>query len=94
MALILPCLYSELEGQAMPNILEHLKQVPYLSQIIIGLDRANEQQYREALQFFSISQMPFQRPALFRRPALQNAPSTTAGSSLWPSTSMKVSCGN
>jgi glucosyl-3-phosphoglycerate synthase len=53
MGLILPCLYSELETEAMPNILEHLKQVPYLSQIVIGLDRANEQQYRDALKFFS-----------------------------------------
>jgi len=53
MGLILPCLYSELETEAMPNILEHLKQVPYLSQIVIGLDRADEQQYRDALKFFS-----------------------------------------
>jgi len=53
MGLILPCLYSELETEAMPNILEHLKQVPYLSQIVIGLDRADEHQYRDALKFFS-----------------------------------------
>ena len=53
MGLILPCLYSELETEAMPNILEHLKRVPYLSQIVIGLDRADEQQYRDALKFFS-----------------------------------------
>ena len=53
MGLILPCLYSELETEAMPNILEHLMQVPYLSQIVIGLDRADEQQYRDALKFFS-----------------------------------------
>ena len=51
--LILPCLYSELETEAMPNILEHLMQVPYLSQIVIGLDRADEQQYGDALKFFS-----------------------------------------
>ncbi|TBW50783.1 glycosyl transferase [Marinobacter halodurans] len=53
MALILPCLYSELETEAMPRILEHLKQVPYLSEIVIGLDRANEAQYHHALEFFS-----------------------------------------
>ncbi|GGO78449.1 glycosyl transferase [Marinobacterium nitratireducens] len=58
MALILPCLYSELETEAMPNILEHLKQVPYLSEIIIGLDRANEAQYRHALEFFSALPQP------------------------------------
>ena len=53
MALILPCLYSELETDAMPNIIRHLKQVPYPIEIIIGLDRATEAQYRHALEFFS-----------------------------------------
>ena len=51
--LILPCLYSELEGPAMPNILAELSKVPYLHRIIIGLDRANEAQYRHAREFFS-----------------------------------------
>ena len=53
MGLILPSLFSELEGEAMPNIIKELRQVPYLSQIVIGLDRADEKQYREALSFFS-----------------------------------------
>jgi glucosyl-3-phosphoglycerate synthase len=53
MALILPSLYSELQGDALPAIIEHLKEVPYLNQIIIGLDRADQQQYRDALGFFS-----------------------------------------
>jgi len=53
MALILPSLYSELQGEALPAIVDHLKEVPYLSQIIIGLDRADQQQYRDAIGFFS-----------------------------------------
>lgn len=53
MALILPSLYSELQGDALPAIIDHLKEVPYLNQIIIGLDRADQDQYREALGFFS-----------------------------------------
>jgi glucosyl-3-phosphoglycerate synthase len=53
MALILPSLYSELQGDALPAIIEQIKEVPYLSQIIIGLDRADQQQYRDALGFFS-----------------------------------------
>ncbi|CAA0094581.1 Glucosyl-3-phosphoglycerate synthase [BD1-7 clade bacterium] len=52
MTLILPSLFSELEGDALPNIVEHLKKAPYLSEIIIGLDRADEAQYRHALKFF------------------------------------------
>jgi glucosyl-3-phosphoglycerate synthase len=52
MSLLLPSLYSELEGEALPNIIQHLQKVPYLSEIVIGLDRANQQQYRHALDFF------------------------------------------
>lgn len=53
MGLILPSLFSELEGKALPATIEHIKKVPYLNQIVIGLDRADEQQYRHALTFFS-----------------------------------------
>ncbi len=53
LGLILPCLYSELEGPAMPVILEHLRQVPYLQEIIIGLDRADARQFRRAVEFFA-----------------------------------------
>jgi glucosyl-3-phosphoglycerate synthase len=52
MALILPSLYSELKGAALPGIIDELVQVPYLEEIVIGLDRANEAQFREALAFF------------------------------------------
>lgn len=52
MALILPCLYSELETDAMPNILAELSKVTYLHRIIIGLDRADEAQFRHAKEFF------------------------------------------
>jgi glucosyl-3-phosphoglycerate synthase len=52
MSLILPSLFSELEGDALPNIVHHLKEADYLSEIVIGLDRANEAQYRHALKFF------------------------------------------
>lgn len=52
MSLILPSLFSELEGEALPNIVEHLKGADYLSEIVIGLDRASEDQYRYALNFF------------------------------------------
>ncbi len=53
LGLVLPCLYSELEGPALENIVDHLAKVPYLRQIVIGLDRADEAQYRHALEFFS-----------------------------------------
>lgn len=53
MSLVLPCLYSELAGPALTNILDELSKVPYLSQIVIGLDRASEAEYKHALEFFS-----------------------------------------
>tara|TARA_B100000446_G_scaffold27891_2_gene23194 strand:+ start:2762 stop:3988 length:1227 start_codon:yes stop_codon:yes gene_type:complete len=52
MSLILPSLFSELEGEALPNIVQQLKGADYLSEIVIGLDRADEEQYRYALKFF------------------------------------------
>ena len=52
-SLILPSLYSELEGEALPAILDELAEVPYLHRIIIGLDRADEPQYRAARKFFA-----------------------------------------
>ena len=51
-SLILPCLYSELEGEAMPHILSELAKVKYLHRIIIGLDRADEAQFCHAKAFF------------------------------------------
>lgn len=53
MSLVLPSLYSELEGPALQNIVQELVKVPYLDQVVIGLDRANEAQYRHALAYFS-----------------------------------------
>lgn len=53
MTLVLPSLFSELEGPALSKIVDHLCEVPYLSEIVIGLDRADQQQYQYALEFFS-----------------------------------------
>ncbi|NVK44682.1 MAG: glycosyl transferase [Rhodobacteraceae bacterium] len=51
--LILPSLFSELEGDALTNIVDELNKVDFIHRIVIGLDRATEEQYRYALQFFS-----------------------------------------
>ncbi len=53
MSIILPSLFSELEGEALPHIVNELTSVNYLAEIVIGLDRADEAQYRHALKFFS-----------------------------------------
>ncbi len=53
MGLILPSLFSELEGPALANIVNELTKVRFLQQIVIGLDRADESEYRKAIEFFS-----------------------------------------
>ncbi|MBA6328642.1 glycosyl transferase [Colwellia sp. MB02u-6] len=53
LGLILPSLFSELEGKALPDIIHKIKEVKYLSEIVIGLDRADLAQYQQALSFFS-----------------------------------------
>ena len=53
LGLILPSLFSELEGKALPDIISKIAEVPYLSQIVIGLDRADLEQYKHAIEFFS-----------------------------------------
>ena len=59
MELILPCLYSELEGSALPNIVSEISKTDYLNHIIIGLDRANEEQAKKAWNFFKKLNCPF-----------------------------------
>ncbi|NVJ92275.1 MAG: glycosyl transferase [Methylocystaceae bacterium] len=53
MALVLPSLFSELEGPALEHIVDELAKVPYLSEIVIGLDRADKEQFEYAKSYFS-----------------------------------------
>ena len=53
MGLILPSLFSELEGPALSKIIDELQHATYISHIIIGLDRADEAQFQYAREFFS-----------------------------------------
>jgi glucosyl-3-phosphoglycerate synthase len=52
LGLMLPSLFSELEGKALPDIINKIKEVKYLSEIVIGLDRADLDPYKHALSFF------------------------------------------
>ena len=51
--LILPSLYSELKGEALPNIVKEISKIKYLQNIVIGLDKANRNQFLDAKKFFS-----------------------------------------
>jgi len=51
-ALVLPSLYSELEGPALSGIVEHLKQVTYLNEIVVALGHASALEFRRAKDYF------------------------------------------
>jgi glucosyl-3-phosphoglycerate synthase len=51
-ALVLPCLYSELEGPALAGILEELKRVSYLNEVVVALGRASPLEFRRARAYF------------------------------------------
>ena len=52
-ALVLPSLYSELEGDALKNIVRELKEVRYIKEIIITLGPSSDREYKYARRFFS-----------------------------------------
>jgi len=52
-ALIIPALYSELQGPALGNIVDEIAKVAYIDEIIVGIDRADEAQFADARQFFA-----------------------------------------
>lgn len=54
MVLLLPALYSEFETPAMQTIIDELKDVKYLFKIILGLDRATEEQFLEVKERMSV----------------------------------------
>ncbi len=51
--LILPSLFSELETPALAGIVDELCGANYINHIIIGLDRANREQFEFAREYFS-----------------------------------------
>ncbi len=53
-ALILPSLYSELNGQALKTIVSEIQKVKYINEVIITLGRADEREFASAKEFFSV----------------------------------------
>ena len=58
MELILPCLFSEISGKALPKIVNEINKTKFLNHIVIGLDRANKNQYTKASNFFKNLEIP------------------------------------
>ncbi len=77
-SLVLPYIPVELQGPGLPKIVEELRRVPYLKNIIVTVGRANAEEFNQAKRFFSV--LP-QRPKLIwcTGPALENLYSVLAG---------------
>lgn len=54
MVLLLPALYSEFETPSMLKIIEELKHVKYLYKVILGLDKATEEQFIKVKKMMSV----------------------------------------
>jgi glucosyl-3-phosphoglycerate synthase len=52
-ALVLPALYSEFEGAAMPDIIQELSKVKYLNEIVLALDQASEEQLKRVRELMA-----------------------------------------
>ena len=52
MSLVIPCLVADLDGDAINRIVEQLSAVPYLDEVVIGLDRADAGDFARAHQKF------------------------------------------
>ncbi|MFZ5905948.1 MAG: glycosyl transferase [Nitrospirota bacterium] len=53
-ALVLPSLYSELEGDALKNIVKELQAVRYIKEIIVTLGPASREEFMLTKDFFSV----------------------------------------
>ena len=52
-ALVLPALYSEFEGPAMPGIIKELSKVKYLNEIVLALDQASAKDFQRVRELMS-----------------------------------------
>ncbi|NWF75533.1 MAG: glycosyl transferase [Nitrospirae bacterium] len=53
-ALVLPSLYSEIEGYALKKIVKELQHIQYINEIVVTLGPASEKEFKAAKAFFSV----------------------------------------
>jgi len=52
-SMVLPCLVSELDGPALEPLVRHLAALPWLAEVVVGLDRADAEGFRRARRLFA-----------------------------------------
>jgi len=53
-ALVLPCLITELDGPALGPIVRELSKADYVAEIVVSLGRADQRQFHRAQKFFKV----------------------------------------
>jgi len=53
-ALVLPSLYSELQGEALEGIIRELKNIQYLKEVIVTLGPCSKKEFDHAKKYFSV----------------------------------------
>ena len=53
-ALVLPSLYSELEGEALKNIIREIKNAQYIREVVVTLGPCTREEFDHAKKFFSV----------------------------------------
>ncbi|MCK5287363.1 MAG: glycosyl transferase [Thermodesulfovibrionia bacterium] len=53
-ALVLPSLYSELEGEALKTIIRELKEIKYIKELVVTLGHCTREEFDHARKFFSV----------------------------------------
>jgi glucosyl-3-phosphoglycerate synthase len=53
-ALVLPSLYSELQGKALKGIIREIKKVPYIKEVVVTLGDCTRKEFEHARKFFSV----------------------------------------
>ena len=59
MELILPSLFSEINGSALPNIVNEINKTKFLNHVVVGLDKSNSKESKTAFKFFDQLKIPF-----------------------------------
>lgn len=57
-ALVLPALYTEFQGEAIKGIIEELRKVKYIREIVLTLGRAKDEEFKRVREF--MSQIPYE----------------------------------
>lgn len=56
-ALVLPAVYAEFEGKAMPKILHELKNVDYLEEIVLVMNRTDTMEFKQVKKIISDTEL-------------------------------------